>query len=78
MKRITYLIFLASMAGITSCSKQLDQKPVSDISGTTLFLNANDFLLSTNGAYSKLKTVPTNWMLDGGNAFRQPECNDRW
>ncbi|OQP53357.1 carbohydrate-binding protein SusD [Niastella yeongjuensis] len=62
MKRITYLIFLASMAGITSCSKQLDQEPVSDISVTSLFQNANDFLLATNGAYSKLKTVPTNWM----------------
>ncbi len=62
MKRIKYIILLASIAGVTSCSKQLDQQPVSDISSTTLFLNANDFLLSTNGAYSKLKAIPTNWM----------------
>ena len=66
MKRLTYIILLSSLAGITSCSKQLDQEPVSDIASTNLFLSANDFLLSTNGAYSKLKVIPTNlmWMAE--------------
>lgn len=62
MKRINYLILLCSIAGITSCSKQLDQQPVSDIASTNLFENANDFLLAVNGSYTKLKAIPTNMM----------------
>ena len=66
MKRITYIILLFSLAGITSCSKELDQEPNSDIAFDNLFNNPNDFLLAVNGSYTKLKTIPTNlmWMAE--------------
>lgn len=62
MRRITYIILLFSIAGITSCSKELNQDPNSDIAFDNLFKNANDFLLAVNGSYTKLKAIPTNMM----------------
>ena len=73
MKRITYIILLFSLAGITSCSKELDQQTVSDIAASNLFQNNNDFLLAVNGSYTKLKTIPTYlmWM----NEMRSDNLN---
>ena len=62
MRRISSIILLFALAGIASCSKELDQQPNSDIAFSNLFQNANDFLLAVNGSYSKLKTIPTNMM----------------
>jgi hypothetical protein len=65
MKRITSFILLFSIAGIISCNKQLDQQPVSDVVTSTYFQNVNDFTQALNGAYSKLKAIPTNLMWMG-------------
>jgi hypothetical protein len=64
MKRITYIILLFSLAGITSCNKKLDQQPVSDIVTDNFYTNVNDFQLAVNGAYYRLKGYPLQamWM----------------
>ncbi|AEV97121.1 carbohydrate-binding protein SusD [Niastella koreensis] len=62
MKRLSYIILLASITGISSCSKNLDQQPVSDVVTSTFFKTVSDFTQGVNGAYSKLKAIPLNLM----------------
>src|SRR5437868_5506980 len=57
MKNKIYILLLL-MAVISSCSKQLDQQPVSNLATTNFFTNNNDFLQGVNGVYSQLKSVP--------------------
>jgi hypothetical protein len=57
MKNKIYILLL-SMAVVSSCSKQLDQQPVSNLATTNFFTNNNDFLQGVNGVYSQLKSVP--------------------
>jgi hypothetical protein len=57
MKNKIYILLLL-VAVISSCSKQLDQQPVSNLATTNFFTNNNDFLQGVNGVYSQLKSVP--------------------
>lgn len=57
MKNKIYILLL-SIAVMSSCNKQLDQQPVSNLATTNFFNNNNDFLQGVNGAYSQLKAVP--------------------
>jgi hypothetical protein len=57
MKNKIYILLLL-VAVISSCSKQLDQQPVSNLATTNFFTNNNDFLQGVNGVYSQLKPVP--------------------
>lgn len=63
MKHKIYLI-TGLLAVLTSCNKQLDQQPVSNLATTNFYSNNNDFLQAVNGAYSQLKAYPdqTLWL----------------
>jgi hypothetical protein len=57
MKNKIYILLLL-MVVASSCSKQLNQQPVSNLATTNFFTNNNDFLQGVNGVYSQLKAVP--------------------
>ncbi|WP_184549445.1 RagB/SusD family nutrient uptake outer membrane protein [Mucilaginibacter sp. FT3.2] len=57
MKNKIYIL-LVLIVIISSCSKQLNQQPVSNLATTNFFTNNNDFLQGVNGVYSQLKAVP--------------------
>jgi hypothetical protein len=58
MKRSAYILLLFAAAVISSCTKQLDQYPVSNTTTDNFYTNSNDFLQAINGVYSKLKDYP--------------------
>lgn len=64
MKRISYIIIIFFLAGISSCTKKLDQQPVSDVATSNFYTNTNDFLQAVNGVYYRLRAYPTQalWM----------------
>lgn len=56
MKRSAYILLLFV---VSSCSKQLDQNPVSNTTTDNFYTNSNDFLQAINGVYSKLRDYPS-------------------
>lgn len=52
------VIFFFSLL-LTSCDKQLDQQPISDLTESSFYSNTNDFLQAVNGVYSKLTSYPS-------------------
>ncbi|MCU7550633.1 RagB/SusD family nutrient uptake outer membrane protein [Chitinophagaceae bacterium LB-8] len=64
MKKLTYITSLIILTTLGSCTKELDQLPVSSTSTENFFSNTNDFQLAVNGVYSKLKSYATQamWM----------------
>ncbi|SFE06214.1 Starch-binding associating with outer membrane [Chitinophaga sp. CF118] len=59
MKRAAYLLLLFATTVFSSCTKQLDQYPVSNTTTDNFYTNSNDFLQAINGVYSKLKDYPS-------------------
>src|SRR5438094_8296587 len=57
MERKLYILLLI-LATVSSCSKQLDQQPVSNLPTSKFYKNNNDFLQAVNGVYSQLKSYP--------------------
>jgi hypothetical protein len=55
MKRSAYILLLFVFS---SCTKQLDQYPVSNTTTDNFYTNSNDFLQAINGVYSKLRDYP--------------------
>jgi hypothetical protein len=64
MKRISYIVILFFVAGISACNKKLDQQSVSDTATSNYYTNTNDFLQAVNGVYYRLRAYPTQslWM----------------
>ena len=52
--KITYILFLLLLFGITSCKKFLDQQPVSESPEANLFTNPNTALQAVLGAYGAM------------------------
>ncbi|EHQ28651.1 RagB/SusD family nutrient uptake outer membrane protein [Mucilaginibacter paludis] len=63
MKNSIYII-IGLLAVLSSCSKQLNQQPVSSLATTNFYSNNNDFLQAVNGAYYQLRAYPdqTLWL----------------
>ncbi|MBO9203067.1 MULTISPECIES: RagB/SusD family nutrient uptake outer membrane protein [Niastella] len=57
MDKKVYILLLI-LAAASSCSKQLDQQPVSSLPTSKFYTNNNDFLQAVNGVYSQLKNYP--------------------
>lgn len=57
MKKILYTLFAGAVL-ISACKKELDQKPISNITTDTYFTTPNDFLQGTNAIYNDLRTFP--------------------
>lgn len=57
--RIKFAIVLLFPLLATSCTKQLDQQPISDLTESSFYSNTNDFLQAVNGVYSKLTSYPS-------------------
>jgi hypothetical protein len=57
MERKLYILLLM-LATLSSCKKQLDQQPVSNLPTVYFYKNNNDFLQAVNGVYSQLKSYP--------------------
>jgi hypothetical protein len=62
MKRISYINILLGLAVLSGCAKKLDQLSPSDTSVSNYFTSTNDFLQSVNGAYYRLRAIPTQLM----------------
>jgi starch-binding outer membrane protein, SusD/RagB family len=58
MKKLSYIAVLFALGALGSCSKQLDQQPVSSVTSENFYLNTSDFLQAVNGVYSRLKAYP--------------------
>lgn len=54
-----YILLLFAAAVFSSCTKQLDQNPVSNTTTDNFYTNSNDFLQAINGVYSKLRDYPS-------------------
>jgi hypothetical protein len=54
-----YILLLFTVAVFSSCTKQLDQFPVSNTTTDNFYTNSNDFLQAINGVYSKLRDYPS-------------------
>ena len=59
--KITIIILLLSLV-IVSCEKELNLKPISDLSVDKFFKSTGDFDKAVNGTYAILKNYP-NWVL---------------
>jgi hypothetical protein len=57
MKKSFYIIIAAAFA-LASCSKQLDQVPISAATTETYYTQPQDFILASNAAYSSLRGYP--------------------
>lgn len=64
MKILSYICCGFAFALLGSCSKQLDQLPVSATTTVNFYTNTNDFTQAVNGVYSKLKAYSDQalWM----------------
>lgn len=51
-------MILFVLVALSSCTKQLNQQPVSNLATTNFYSNNNDFLQGVNGVYYQLKTIP--------------------
>jgi hypothetical protein len=58
MKKIFFYIILGSAVTITSCTKDLNQVPISSITSDNFFVEANDFVVASNAVYNDLKAYP--------------------
>lgn len=59
MKKNICLFILPLLILVSSCEKQLDQVPVSNLSTTNFYNNNSDFVQGLNGAYSQLSAYPS-------------------
>lgn len=65
MKNISFIIIAFALCmGSFSCTKELNQFPVSNLTTTNFYTNKSDFTQAVAGAYSKLKAYPDEalWM----------------
>lgn len=58
MKKFRYLIVIGAVSMLWSCTKQLNQIPVSSVTTSNSYSNATDFAQAVTGVYNILKTYP--------------------
>ncbi len=58
MKRIFFILIIAVGVFTTSCSKKLDQLPLSSATTPTFYQQPSDFIQATNAAYNSLRGYP--------------------
>lgn len=82
MKKLSYITALIALTALGSCTKKLDQIPVSSTTTENFFAHTNDFQLAVNGAYSKLKSYATQamWMQEvrSDNVSPSSDGNRDW
>jgi len=57
MKRI-YIFLSVMFLGMTACTDELDQKPISSATTLTFYQTTNDFLQGINSVYASLNAYP--------------------
>lgn len=82
MKKLSYLYILIGAIGFASCTKNLNQTPVSSIQTVNFYSNTNDFKQAVNGVYSQLKAYPGQalWMgeMRSDNMIGASDGNRDW
>lgn len=58
MKSITLALVALSLAGLMSCTDDLNQIPISAATTSTFYSQTNDFLQASNAVYSDLRAYP--------------------
>src|ERR1043165_6664890 len=58
MKRIIFLLPIASIIFLSSCRKDLEQQPISTATTETFYKQPSDFLQAVNAAYNSLRGYP--------------------
>jgi len=58
MKKVISLQVITILILFTSCSKELDQTPISSATTATFYASLNDFLQASNAVYSNLRSHP--------------------
>src|SRR5690349_7240755 len=58
MKRIIFLVSIASIIFLWSCRKDLDQTPISTATTETFYKQPSDFLQAVNATYNSLRGYP--------------------
>ena len=58
MKKLFIISSIAFTALISSCTKDLDQTPLSTPTTSTFYLQPSDFISGVNAAYSSLHNYP--------------------
>lgn len=75
-------IIISTLPLLYSCSKQLDQTPVSSVTTGTFYTNNNDFIQATNGVYTRLNAYPDQalWMgeMRSDNILASSDGNRDW
>lgn len=82
MKKVSTIWGLLIMVALASCSKELNQLPVSSIQTSNFYTNTNDFTQAVNGVYSQLKAYPDQvlWMgeMRSDNIAASSDGNRDW
>jgi starch-binding outer membrane protein, SusD/RagB family len=82
MKKLAYILIGASVFAFASCTKDLDQLPVSSVTTNVFYTNTNDFTQAVNGVYNRLRSYPTQvlWMreLRSDNVLATSDGNRDW
>lgn len=58
MKKILFIFTIAGLAFVSSCSKKLDQTPISATTVSTYYTQTSDFITAINAVYNSLKAYP--------------------
>src|ERR1700712_4434483 len=58
MKKIHFSIYIIAALVVSSCSKELDQQPISTATTETFYKQPSDFLQATNAVYNSLRGYP--------------------
>ena len=62
MKKISFVLIIASVVLASSCSKKLDQVPISTATTATFYAQPSDFIQAVNATYNSLRGYPDRLM----------------
>ena len=63
MKKIYFILIIASLLLTSSCQKKLDQVPISSATTSTFYAQPSDFIQAVNATYNSLRGYPDRLML---------------
>src|SRR6187549_2917122 len=58
MKKLLYTTLAASAIAFASCTKDLNQVPISAATTATFYAQPQDFIVASNAVYNSLRTYP--------------------
>src|SRR6195952_4018564 len=58
MKKIHFSIYIIAALVVSSCSKELDQQPISTATTETFYKQPSDFIQAVNAVYNSLRGYP--------------------